>query len=168
VPRRCTVCDAPKRDAIDRALVARERPFRHIAKRHRLSLASVYRHFAEHLPAALAKAQGAREAARGDDLLGRLLRLHRTTLAILREAREASQPDLALKAIARAEKQLELQAQLIGRLQPGATVNVLVTPEWRAVQGALLTALAPFPDARVRVASALAQFDREGAGAALN
>ena len=167
MPRRCTVCDSPKRAEIDRALVGRTAPFRNIAKRHRLSLGSVYRHFAEHLPAALAKAQGAREAARGDDLLGRLLRLHRTTLAILREAREASQPDLALKAIARAEKQLELQAQLIGKLQPGGTVNVLVTAEWRAVQGAVLAALAPFPDARVRVAAALAQFDR-GGGAALN
>jgi len=60
------------------------------------------------------------------------------------------------RAIARAEKQVELQAQLMGKLQAATTVNVLVSPEWREVQAALLAALAPYPDARRRAAAALA------------
>ncbi|MEJ7810416.1 MAG: hypothetical protein WKG32_08385 [Gemmatimonadaceae bacterium] len=157
MPRRCTVCDSPKRAEIDRALVARADGYRNIAERFRLSLASVYRHYAEHLPAALAKAQGARDAASGERLLDRLLALHGVTLGILKEARKTKSHGLALAAIQRAEKQLELQARLMGELQDAPSVNILVTAEFRQVQAVIIETLRDHPALRSRVAAALLQ-----------
>ena len=94
-------------------------------------------------------------------LLDRLIALSRETAAILREAREGDEKDneLALKAIARAEKQIELQARLLGELKDTATVNVLVLPEWVKIRTTMLEALLPFPEARLAVAAALKRID---------
>ena len=107
------------------------------------------------MPETLTKAEGAKDAARAEDLLGRLLSLNAETLAILAAAKAAEHHGLALAAIARAEKQLELQARLAGELKDQTTVNVLITPEWRAVQAVILEVLAPHPALRQRVAAAL-------------
>ena len=92
-----------------------------------------------------------------DSLLERLLVLHQETLAILDEARTGNAKDnaLALRAIARAEKQLELQARLLGELQDGASVNIAVSPQWHVLRATVLQALIPYPEARVAVAEAL-------------
>ena len=153
--RRCGVCDHKKRDEIDRELVGRAHPFRYFPERYGISLTSVYRHYCEHLPAQLAKAQRAKEAASADSILDRLLSIHGVTLAILKEARADGNHNTALQAIARAEKQLELQAKLVGELRDAPTVNVYMTAEFQAVQTAILATLAPHPAIRVRVADAL-------------
>src|SRR5262249_26215106 len=98
----------------------------------------------------------AREAASGDDLLNRLLTLSRETAEILQEARKAGKHDLALRAIARAESQLELQARLLGELKDReVTVNVLALPEWTALQNRILVALESHPAAKLAVSLAL-------------
>ena len=84
VPRRCTVCDSPKHAEIDRALVSRAAPFRTIAHQYRVTRDALMRHDAEHLPATLAKAQGAREVTTADKLLERLTALHGITLNLPR------------------------------------------------------------------------------------
>jgi hypothetical protein len=155
VPRRCTVCDHPTRAEIDRALVGRSESLRNVAKRYGLSLWAVFRHFDDHVPAELAKAQRAREAANADSILERLLSIHGITLAILKEARGSGNHNTALQAIARAERQLELQAKLVGELKDAATVNVFVSAEFRAVESAIFAVLAPHPTLRVKVADAL-------------
>lgn len=155
MPRPCTVCAHPDRDAIDRALVAGE-PNRRIAARRAVSEQAVRRHKDDHLPAHLARAHAADAEADADDLLARLRSLNRETADVLREAKGAKDHELRLKAIARAEKQIELEGRLLGELRDGATVNVLVAPEWVAARAALLDALRPYPEARVAVAEALA------------
>src|SRR6476659_2243102 len=72
MPRRCGVCDHKKREEIDRELVGREKPFRYFPERYGIPLTTVYRHYCEHVPARLAKAQGATEAVQGDKLLAHL------------------------------------------------------------------------------------------------
>ena len=87
------------------------------------------RHKTDHLPAAVVKAAEIAEVVQANALLGRLKALNRETAAILREARAAGSKDneLALKCIARAEKQIELEGRLLGELkaEQGATVNVI-------------------------------------------
>src|SRR5687767_5637427 len=107
MPRRCTVCDHAERDAIDAALVAGE-AYRNIAERFGTSTTALVRHKDDHIPASLSKAKHAEETTQADSLLGQLLSLNRETLAILKEARDGENNELALKAIARAEKQIEL------------------------------------------------------------
>ena len=125
MPRRCGVCGNKKRDEIDRLLVGRAHPFRYFQQRYGIPLTVVYRHYCEHLPSTLAKAQQAKQVANADDLLGRLLELVEDTKDILRTAKEAKDHPIALAAITRAEKQIELQAKLAGQLRDGPTVNTV-------------------------------------------
>ena len=155
MPRACTVCAHPERAAIDRAMVADE-AFRHIASRFGTSTTALQRHKSDHLPLRLVQARDAREVTQADSLLDRLLDLGRQTSEFLDEARRAKDHALALKAITRAERQLELQARLLGELQDGQAVNILLaSPEWLTLRTGILRALQPYPDARLAVAEAL-------------
>ena len=123
--RTCTVCGHHDRDAINAALLGSE-SLRNIAARYIASKSALLRHKKNHLPAAVVKAAAVEEVISGGKLLDRLKELNRETASILREARTAGTKDnqLALKAIARAEKQLVLEGQLLGELNEGATVNI--------------------------------------------
>jgi len=44
---------------------------------------------------------------------------------------------------------------LAGELVAQPTINVILTPEWTAVQTGILVALKPYPDARLAVAASL-------------
>jgi transposase-like protein len=154
MPRTCTICNHPRRDAIDLALLAGE-SFRNIAQRFGTSATALHRH-KDHLPGQLAKAHEAAEVVKADTLLDRLKELNSETRAILKETREGGNHDLALKAIARVEKQLELEAKLLGELQPeGTTINVYSTPEWLTLRAVVIQALQPYPDAARAVGRAL-------------
>lgn len=154
MPQTCSVCRSPDRDAIDRALVAGE-ALRDIAGRFGPAKSAVARH-KDHLPGHLRKAAEAEDVARAIDVVGQLRAINGASLAVLREARDRRDGDLALKAVDRIQKQIELQAKLLGDLDERPTVNVAVLPEWVAARAALLVALRPYPEARVAVAEALA------------
>jgi hypothetical protein len=70
----------------------------------------------------LAKAEVA-EVLRADSLLERLRSLNRETAEILREARTTDN-GLALKAIARAERQIELEGRLLTDVKDAVVVEV--------------------------------------------
>lgn len=61
----------PRRDGIDRALLAGE-SFRHIAARFDMSTGALQRHMAEHLRRSLVKAYQAKENARAEGFRARL------------------------------------------------------------------------------------------------
>lgn len=155
MPRVCTVCTHPERAAIDTALVAGG-TYRDIAGRFRLTKSAVERHKAEHLPASLVAAVGAEEVRQALDVLQQLKTINGAALTVLRDARAAQDGDLALKAIDRIQRQIELQAKLLGELDERPVVNVLLSSEWVQLRGRLVAALAPFPEARVAVAAVLA------------
>ncbi len=161
MPRTCTICVHPERQAIDAALLAGT-PIRGIARTFRVSEDALSRH-KEHVAPALAKAHEAAEVAKADDLLARVQGLVREADAILREARgegEGRDPHLALKAIDRLTKLTELFARLAGELREGGTtVNVAIltdSPQWGALRARILDALAPYPEALEAVRRALA------------
>src|SRR6266702_1700253 len=74
---------------------------------------------------------------------------------------------LALSAVDRVMKQLELQAKLLGDLDDAPTVNVWLPAPWAEIEAAILSSLTSYPEARVAVASALMQLE-EGGRAKLN
>lgn len=156
MPRACTICAHPDRDALEAAMVDGE-PNRRIAAHYTVSEQAVRRHKADHLPEHLAKAHEVEEAADADTLLARLRGLNQETAAILQEARKEGSKDneLALKAIARVEKQIELEGRLLDILNDKPQVNILVSAEWLAVRGAVLEALIPYPEARASVSGRL-------------
>lgn len=153
MPRTCTVCSHPEREAIDRALLSGEAN-RRIAAHHAVSEQAVRRHKADHLPAALAKAHEAEEVSRADDLLGQVRDLQARALSILEKAEAAGELRTALGAIREARGNLELLAKLLGELDE-RPVNVLISPEWVELRAVIVTALQPHPDAREAVLEAV-------------
>lgn len=152
--RACSVCAHPERHAIDKALVAGG-ALRDIAGRYGLTKSAVERHKAAHLPVALVRGEAAREAAHALDVVQQLRTINGAALTVLRDARAAGDGDLALKAIDRILKQIELQAKLLGDLDERPVVNILVAPEWRALRGRIVVALAAHPAARLALAEVL-------------
>jgi hypothetical protein len=152
--RNCSVCVHPDRDAIEREMIGL-RPYRHMAARFGVSTGALVRHHDDHLSAAVVKASRIGEITRADDLVDRIIVLARETQAILDRAKAAEDDELALKAIARAEKQLELQAKLIGQIKEGATVNITLSVEWLSIRTLIVGALDQYPEARHAVAAAL-------------
>jgi hypothetical protein len=73
MPRPCSICTHPQRDAIDRALVAGESR-RALAALYRVSPDAVERHSAAHLPATLRLARAAGESAHALDVMAELHR----------------------------------------------------------------------------------------------
>ena len=153
MPMTCSICKHPHRDAIDLSLLE-GRSLRAIAGQFNVSSSALDRH-KDHLPGTLAKAHEAHEATSAGTLLTRLKTLNTETLAILKETRAAGDHDLALKAIARVEKQLELEGKLMGELNDGTTVNMFASPEWVALRAVVIAALRPYPEAARAVAGAL-------------
>jgi len=139
--RTCTVCAHAERHAIDTALVGGG-VLRDIAGQYSLTKSAVERHKAEHLPVALAAAAGAEETRQALDVRQQLRTINAAALTVLRDARTARDGELALKAIDRIHKQIELQAKLLGELDERPVVNVLVAPEWLALRGRIVGALA--------------------------
>jgi hypothetical protein len=126
-----------------------------MAARFGVSTGALVRHHDDHLQAAVVKASRIAEVTRADDLVDRIIVLARETQAVLDRAKAAEDDELALKAIARAEKQLELQAKLLGELKEGTTVNITLSVEWLSIRTMIVSALEPFPAARLALAHAL-------------
>jgi hypothetical protein len=140
---------------VDTALVRGEGAFRTIADRFGLSATALKRHKAEHLPTTMVKAQESEDVAHAIDVVKQLKSINGATLQILNEARQTGNSELALKAVDRVQRQVELQAKLLGELDDRPQVNVLLAPEWLTVRTTLLAALAPYPEARAAVAQQL-------------
>jgi transposase-like protein len=159
MPRMCTVCAHSERASIEAALVSGA-AYRDIARQHHVSKDALMRHKADHIPAAIAKSQEAKEEAQALDVVRQLKAINGTAIAILADARRRRDDDTALRAMDRIHKQLELQAKLLGELSEAPTVNVILTPEWVTFRTTLVAALAPFPEARAAASAALLAAER--------
>jgi len=103
---------------INRDLIAGA-TYRNIAKQYRISITAIVRH-KSHIAKAIARHEAnaeSKEVAQAGTLLDRLRDVHRVTSEVLSEARESNDNTTALRAIARLEKQIELEARLLGELK---------------------------------------------------
>jgi len=158
MPRRCSICHHECLKEINRALVEGT-AFPALVAKHRVSKDALSRHKANHLPAALAKAQEAHEVAQADDLLKEVRSLQARALTILNKAEGVGDLRTALGAIREARGNLELLAKLVGELDERPQVNVLVHPEWLELRAVIVNALEPHPEARGAVLGALEEAD---------
>lgn len=179
--RRCTVCDHPDRAAIDRAL-AGNRTARSVAKNFGISASAALRHKRDHLASHLARAleeahtsragelvrereeERAREIGQALDVVQQLRAINAACLEVLSKARASEKHSTLLGAVDRIQRQIELQARLLGELQDGQAVNVLVAPEWHQVRLVVVEALRDYPEARLAVTKALAAAGGHDAG----
>ena len=159
MPRVCTVCTHPERDAINKALVDGT-PYRTIAQRFAASPDAVLRHKTEHLPAIMVKSKEAQEEALADDLFAQLKQLRNKAISILLKAESAGDLRTALLGIRESRACIELLAEMEGELNRNPVTNILIAPEWLQVRALLMTALSEYPEARANVARALLEVDR--------
>ena len=164
MPRRCTVCTNLKRADIDRALVAR-RPFRDIARQHKVSKDALVRHYDDHVPVKLLKAREVREVADADSLLTQVEDLRDRALGILDRAEGTNDLRAATGAIREARGCLELLGKLAGQLKDAPIINVFVSAEWIEVRGVIIAALDRHPDAQAAVVNALSKVGGDAGGA---
>ena len=75
---------------------------------------------------------------------------------MLRAARDEGDHELRLKAINRVERQLELEAKLLGELTDGALTQINV----QVLAPVILEALTAFPEARRAVADRLLDLEQ--------
>lgn len=153
--RSCSICCHPQRGAIDRDLLAGV-PNRRIAAQRAVSEQAVRRHRATHLPEHLSRAADADQAAHAGSLLEQMQALQAATLRVLQESESQR---TALAAVAQARGNIQLLAELTGKLAAAPNVNVLVSPSWVVVRHQIMTALEEFPAARVAVANQLMALD---------
>lgn len=160
MPRVCSVCQHPERDAIDRELVTAAGTLRGIEKRYGPSDSAVLRH-ARHLPADLLRATEVATVARADTLLAQVAELTAAARRILAEAEAAGDRRGALDAIRTAGQVLTLLAKVSGQLDERTVVNVALvsSPDWVKVRTTLLEALDQHPEARRSVATRLLELE---------
>ena len=76
------------------------------------------------------------------------------------DTKYADPRELVLKTAQQLTGQTQLLAKLLGQLDERPQINVLLAPEWLQVRSTLLMVLAPYPEARLAVAGALATLGR--------
>ena len=123
MPQTCTICRHEKRQEIDRALLDGG-SFRNIAVRFGTSTSALVRHKKADIPATLVKAKQVEEVQDASTLFDRLRSLSNEAREILEEARASNNHSLALSAVGRAGKLLELEAKLLGELDSSTKVAV--------------------------------------------
>ncbi len=122
MPRTCTICSNKQRKKID-AEVGSGLGYRTIASHFEVSLSALKRHAASCIPECLEEARKAGRIESGVAVANQLRELVRSTDEILTrrlKSHTLDDDDCALKAIARREKQIELQARLEGKFQRAA------------------------------------------------
>jgi len=154
VPRTCTICSHPEREAIDAAIVVGE-PYRAIAARTGTTPSALSRHKRDHLPAAVARAQDALEVAQADDLLAQLAALRADAQRIGAKAEKAESYPAALQAVREQARVITLLLEVAGELS--RETNIIIAPAWIEIRGIVLQSLAPYPEARRAVAEALSE-----------
>ncbi len=152
--RACQTCQHAEVAAIDRALVSGQ-SLRDLSALFRVSEDSLARHRDADIPQAVAKAQEVEDITRGLDVVKQLRTINGVTMQILSEARQRKDPEIALKAIDRIQRQIELQAKLLGDLDERPVVNVVLSPEWLSLRLVIVQALADHPEAQRAVVMAL-------------
>jgi len=152
--RQCLVCQHEQKAAIDRELAA-GKSLRDLSALFRVSEDSLARHRDAHISPVVVRAQEAEDITRGLDVVKQLKAINGVTMQILHEARQQKNPDVALRAVDRIQKQLELQAKLLGDLDERPVVSVVVSAEWLQLRGLIIATLGSYPEAKQAVVLAL-------------
>lgn len=152
--RSCTVCTHKALDEINRLLLSGE-PYRTIADRFELSKTALIRHKESHISELLSKSNDIKDILNADSLVGRV----EEEAEFVREMRDAAKAEgdieLALKAVDRALKCVDLYAKVQGIIKDQPTVNITLNAEWINLRTTIIQALEPYPDARRAVIDAL-------------
>src|SRR5438105_2142582 len=154
MPRTCTVCTHPDREAIDREIVERV-PSRTIASRYQLDRSAILRHKDAHVSASLVRVVERRDARAAETLADRVESLYVRASAILDRAES---DHVALGAIRELRGVIELLGKITGEISSAPTTNVISivgSEDWWHLRDRLLASLPDDPNARAAVVGRL-------------
>jgi len=159
MPRKCTICEHKDRNKIDSAIAVKGASLRSIAVQFRISVSSLKRHMSNgHIAEKIVQAQHVHEVIEADGILSQMQRVKQETWTIHKEAREQklfvkdretkeftekNVPDneLALKALARLERQIEIESKILNVTpetpQNSVQVNLNISEEVKKLVGIL-------------------------------
>jgi transposase len=158
----CKCCTHPELDDINRLLVE-GMSYRRVAARFDVGMGSVSRHRNKHLAPALQAVHRKREEKRTVSLLDRVEGLVTKLEQLADEAVETGRSGQMLATARELRESYKLIGKLTGELDDRpVTLNVLVSPEWQQVRAVLLTALVPYPEARLAVSERLLELGAGG------
>ena len=121
MPQTCTICRRENHSEINQALLDGE-SLRNIARRTGTSTTALHRHKTQHIPRSLVLAKEKVEELQAGTLFEQLRSIGRVTVEIIREARATKNHVIALQAIGRRERQIELEVRLSGEMDDSARV----------------------------------------------
>lgn len=170
---RCTICTHVRRAEIEHA-IARGVSQREVAKRYKVSLFAVNRHWCNHVSGQLKtakKIEALKPGAKLDELIvdegrGLLENLQMIRGKLYRQLELAISLDdrQGCTAVTRElHRNLELSAKATGELQANArpnVTNIVLSQNYVALRHNILRALRPFPEAAAAVVDALRQVER--------
>jgi len=111
MPRTCTICRHPERDAINASLVGGIGTYRGLGALYGVSTAALHRHRADHLPEVLTRARSLDEIATAESLADQVRALRGRTLRILAQAETDGDSKTQLSAIRELRALAELEAR---------------------------------------------------------
>ena len=152
--RQCTVCAHADLEEINKLLLCSD-SYRDIARQFGLSKDALARHKESHMPELLLKSQEVKETLQADNLLDQIVYYESEARRFKGLAESQGDLELALKAVDRALKCLDLFAKARGIISDQPQVNILVLPEWIALRTAIIQSLRPYPDALEALRDAL-------------
>jgi hypothetical protein len=175
-PGACQVCNSPHRHSVDVAL-AHGLGHDAIGKRFGISPHSVQRHGKNHLsPQMMAAVQhalhpsavdlDALKVSEGENLLHHLVHQRARLANHIELAVAIGDPGSAIRGEAAITTNLQLVSKLLGVLvnvHETRHQHILTHPDYLRLREVLLTALAPFPEARIAVGRALAGIETQAA-----
>lgn len=164
---KCATCGHPDHEKINEAIMG-GMPMTHIARKWGINESSLRAHKKNHISAAYKAVNAATEAATGErkslDQLRELIPILKNGLDWATGKQDPNGnftvlPNVSqmVAIIREIRATLELLAKITGELdeRPQTVINVLNTDQWLLARRAVVEALAPYPEARLAVASRL-------------
>lgn len=115
---------------------------------------SISRHLA-HIPQIVANSANAEIVTNADNLLDQILYYESEARRFKELAEADGDVDLALKAVDRALKCVEIYAKVRGIINDAPQINVLVSPQWIELRTLIINALDDHPEAKEAVIRAI-------------
>jgi hypothetical protein len=162
------VCGHPKLEEINKLLLDKPN-FSALSHTFGIGRKSLKNHLSEHIPKELLKSRDAKEALQADNTFSeyqaakaRIETLQTRTYDLLAKAEVAENHNACVGYIREARgqegelrEQRKLLAELEGKISSQPQINITLNAEWIEVRTIMMTALDPYPDARLAVANAL-------------
>jgi len=151
---RCKACNFPGHEEHDKALLTGKISDSDYAKIVGCASPSIARHRG-HISEEIAQSAKAQAILTADQLFKSIQDEAAIVRELRDEARDEGNIELALKAVDRALKCIEIYAKVRGLIRDGPQVNILINPQWIELRTLIVKALDPFPEAKVAVVGAL-------------